>query len=49
MGDAGRVTAPLRERRYGEAMSRKLITGLVLATAVGAAASIHRMIKPVPS
>jgi hypothetical protein len=30
-------------------MSRKLVAGIVLATAVGAAASIHRIIKPVPS
>jgi hypothetical protein len=30
-------------------MSRKLIAGVVLAAAVGAAASVHRIIKPVPS
>jgi hypothetical protein len=30
-------------------MSRKLAAGIVLAAAVGAAASIHRIIKPVPS
>jgi hypothetical protein len=30
-------------------MKRKLLAGLVVAAAVGAAASVHRMIKPVPS
>jgi len=30
-------------------MKRKMITGLVLAAALGAAARLHRLIKPVPS
>jgi len=30
-------------------MKRKLIAGLVVAAAVGAAAGVHRIIKPVPS
>jgi len=30
-------------------MKRKMITGLVLAAALGAAATVHRLIKPVPS
>lgn len=49
MGAPGRVNTRVRPRRYGAAMSRKLAAGLVLAAAVGAAASIHRIIKPVPS
>ena len=34
---------------YRAAMKRKLLAGIVVAAAVGAAASVHRMIKPVPS
>ena len=49
MGTAGRVNAGSHGGRYGGAMSRKLVAGIVLAAAVGAAASIHRIIKPVPS
>jgi hypothetical protein len=30
-------------------MKRKLIATIVVAAAVGAAAGVHRMIKPVPS
>jgi gas vesicle protein len=30
-------------------MKRKLIAGVVVAAAVGAAAGLHRIIKPVPS
>jgi len=30
-------------------MKRKLIAGLVVAAALGAAAGVHRIIKPVPS
>jgi len=30
-------------------MKRKLIAGLLLAGALGAAAGLHRIIKPVPS
>jgi hypothetical protein len=30
-------------------MKRKLIAGVVVAAAVGAAAGVHRLIKPVPS
>jgi hypothetical protein len=30
-------------------MKRKLLAGIVVAAAVGAAASVPRMIKPVPS
>jgi hypothetical protein len=30
-------------------MKRKLLAGIVVAAAVGAAAGIHRIIKPVPS
>jgi hypothetical protein len=30
-------------------MKRKLLAGIVVAAAVGAAAGVHRMIKPVPS
>jgi hypothetical protein len=30
-------------------MKRKLIAGIVVAAAVGAAAGVHRIIKPVPS
>jgi hypothetical protein len=30
-------------------MKRKLITGIVVAAALGAAAGVHRIIKPVPS
>jgi len=30
-------------------MKRKLLLGIVVAAAVGAAAGVHRMIKPVPS
>jgi hypothetical protein len=47
MGGLGRVNGG--GARYGARMSRKLVAGLVLAAAVGAAASIHRIIKPVPS
>ncbi|MEY2441126.1 MAG: hypothetical protein QOJ46_552 [bacterium] len=34
---------------YGEAMKRKLVLGLLLAAALGAAAGLHRIIKPVPA
>jgi hypothetical protein len=34
---------------YGAAMKRRLIAGAVLAAALGAAAALHRIIKPVPS
>jgi len=34
---------------YGADMKRKMIAGLVLAAALGAAARLHRIIKPVPS
>jgi len=30
-------------------MKRKLLAGIVVAAAVGAAAGVHRIIKPVPS
>jgi hypothetical protein len=30
-------------------MKRKLVLGLLLVTALGAAAGLHRMIKPVPA
>jgi len=30
-------------------MRRKLIIGVIVAAALGAAAGLHRMIKPVPS
>jgi len=30
-------------------MKHKLLTGVVVAVAVGAAAGLHRIIKPVPS
>jgi hypothetical protein len=30
-------------------MKRKLIAGVVVAAALGAAAGVHRIIKPVPS
>jgi hypothetical protein len=30
-------------------MKRKLVLGLLLAVALGAAAGLHRIIKPVPS
>jgi len=30
-------------------MKRKMIAGIVVAAAVGAAAGVHRLIKPVPS
>jgi gas vesicle protein len=30
-------------------MKRKVIAGVVVAAAVGAAAGLHRIIKPVPS
>ena len=49
MRAAGRVNTRSHGGRYGGAMSRKLVAGIVLAAAVGAAASIHRIIKPVPS
>jgi len=34
---------------YGPVLKRKLIAGIVVAAAVGAAAGVHRIIKPVPS
>jgi hypothetical protein len=34
---------------YGEAMKRKLVLGLLLAAALGAAAGLHRIVKPVPA
>jgi hypothetical protein len=49
MGGAGRVNPASHRGRYGAVMSRKLVAGIVIAAAVGAAASIHRVIKPVPS
>jgi hypothetical protein len=36
-------------RVYGATMKRKLLAGIVVAAAVGAAAGVHRIIKPVPS
>jgi hypothetical protein len=30
-------------------MKRKLIAGVIVAAAVGAAAGVHRLVKPVPS
>jgi hypothetical protein len=30
-------------------MKRKLVAGIVVAAALGAAAGVHRIIKPVPS
>lgn len=30
-------------------MKRKLLAGIVVAAALGAAAGVHRIIKPVPS
>jgi len=30
-------------------MSRKLVAGVLLVAALGAAAGVHRIIKPVPS
>ncbi len=49
MRDADRMKPASPGGRYGAAMSRKLVAGIVLAVAAGAAASIHRIIKPVPS
>jgi hypothetical protein len=34
---------------YGEAVRRNVILTLVLAAVLGAAAGLHRIIKPVPS
>jgi hypothetical protein len=34
---------------YGDHMRRKLLLGSIAAAALGAAALLHRLIKPVPS